>query len=471
MLARVKKDWAEQLSAEAKPLYTAAKTPKVPPKGPPAKLEIDGPAIETNHKAALELLEKANQLLPRPETAAAITEVRNRLASYYFKLGQKKLALPKGAGVAQALLYLQRASSYDSQLAGLTEAEEKAREGFQRKSSIGINIAFTDKSARRACGHVAAEIEGLVGSDVTNARLPGAQVVEREEFERLKTEQRLTQEHSQRGITLDVQGATVQLLGDILTCESRRRETPSRMPSQYISGYRENPEYYRLVRLRDQYNAQAEAIDREDDRYKACEETEKRQGIYGNCRQIRDQYRAKYNEVTSQLQNVVAVLAETQSQFPIITSYTYTRKNIGVEARLKVGFRVVDSLSAVRREQELLSEEDTKQDLEIQGAMPQDTGNVTDRFANLPSEEELLAQQVTKIHRKLKDATLTFLRSLPEKYLERARQAKDRGGMDEAAENYILFLATTPQKSGRAFQEAEQFLQRERNLVFRPDAR
>ena len=443
--------WADQLAYEAKPLYAAVKV-------------VADAVTESRHRNALELLEKANKLAPRAETERAIGEVRRRLASYYFQQGQKKLGLARGAGMAQASLYLSGAESFDNQLPGLAEALDKAREGFRRKSSIGVNVAFSDKSLRKACGQIAAEIEGSVGAEVTNARLPNAQVVEREEFERLAKEKDIS------GLAMNVQGATVQVLGDIVVCEAKARQTTNSVPSRYISGYRQNDEYFRLAQLRDQYARQAEAVDRQDDAYKNCAEQEQKAGVYGRCRQFRDQSRVEFNRLNSLEADAERMLQNMPQQFPILSSYSYMRRNITVDVRLKVGYRIVDSLSGVRREQEQLSEEDTKSGVEISGTMPQDVSNARDQQPNVPGEEELLEQLVGKLRKKIADAAIAFLRTVPGKYLERARQARDRKALDEAVENYILFLATTPQRSGRDFQEAEQFVLRERNLVYRAEA-
>ncbi len=453
--AAVKIQWADRLFKQAAPLYVIPR--------------IDSEGAEEKHLKALTYLEQANSLIPRPETEKAVREIRRRLAAYYFQLGQKKMALPRGAAVGQARLYLLRAESYDNELRGLLETLERAREAFRNKSSVGVNVAFTDKSMHKLCSHIAGEIEGFIGQELTQAGLPNVQVVEREEFEKLKKEEAITQTHSETELMLNVQGAAVQVLGDILVCDVKTQQRASSAPSQYISGYRENPEYYRLVQLRDQSSNQAQAIDQQDDAYKACAEQERRANVYGQCRAVRDQYKREYDRLRNLEYQASTALQNTPAQFPIITAYSYARRDITVQGGAKVGYRIVDSLSSVRRQQEQLTAEDARSGVEIRGTMANDTKSVTDREANVPSEDELLEQLVGSLRKKIADATVAFLRNFGEKYLERAHLARDRGALDDAVENYILFLATTPQKGGPDCQEAEQFLRAKRNLVFRPE--
>jgi hypothetical protein len=453
--AAVKIQWADRLVKQAAPFYMMPR--------------IDSDGAEQKHLKALAYLEQANSLIPRPETEKAAREIRRRLAARYFQLGQKKLALARGTAVGQARLYLLRAESYDNELPGLAEALERAREAFHNKSSVGVNIALTDKSLSKECSHIAGEIEGYIGQEITQAGLRNVQVVEREEFERLKKEQAITQTHSETELTLNVQGASVQVLGDILVCEVKALQRTSGLPSQYISGYRENPEYYRLVQERDRYSSQAQAIDQQDDAYKACAEQERRANVYGQCRYARDQYKREYDRLRNLEYQANSVLQNTPAQFPIITAYSYTRRDITVQGRIKVGYRIVDSLSSIRRQQEQLTAEDTKSGTEIRGAMANDTKGITDREANVPSEDEMRDQLVRSLQKKIAEAIVAFLRNFGEKYIERARQARDRGALDDAIENYILFLATTAEKGGPNCQEAEGFLSEKRNLVYRPE--
>ncbi len=199
----------------------------------------------------------------------------------------------------------------------------------------------------------------------------------------------------------------------------------------------------------------------------ACADQEKRQGVVGNCRATRDQLKNQAGNVLSRKFDVERDLQRTPQQLAIYASYRYTRRDVTMEGRMKGGYRIVDSLSAVRMEQKQVNEQDTRRDYEIADTQPQDTSGIKERAVNLPSEDQLSDQLVRQASAKIATEAVNFLRSFPGLYLERARKARDRGAMDEAVENYILFLSTTAQKGTSDCQEAELFLRDKRNLIYR----
>jgi len=283
--------------------------------------------------------------------------------------------------------------------------------------------------------------------------------------------------HSERATPLNLQSARVQVLGDILLCEAKQRQNATYPTSQYISGYRDNPEWFRLNNLRTDYANRAAYLDEQQRSYEACAANERRiehqtgrsTKVPGSCRMTQDQLRQQLSAVRYELSNIDGALSRTPQNFAIVTPYRYTRRDVSVEGRIKVGFRIVDSLSSVRREQEFVTAEDAARDYEISGAQPQDTQRVADRMANVASEEEIIERLVSGAQKKVAAAAVSFLRSLPDKYFERARIARERGSTDDAVENYILFLATSRQKGGAQRTEAENYLLEARNLVYKPD--
>ncbi len=440
LLEQVSARWADQLLVEARPLYAPLRP-------------VDGPASERKYVQALQRLEQARELSNRSFTESLVAQVRKRLGMYYFNLGKKKRALPGGAGAGQGYLYLQRADGYDASLPGLNSELERAREDFRARSSVGVNVFIQDRSPAGQCGHIAGDIEGSIGAAITNARLANVQVLER-----LSPEEQL-----------NLPGAAVQVLGDIQVCEAKVRQTDRSIPSRYISGYRENPEFYRLSQLEEMYTAQMNAIDVEDDQYKACEDQERRQGVYGNCTAIRERYRAAYNQARNNLYNVQSALGRTPQQFPEYVQYRYTQRNLNLDGRLRLGYRIVDSLSTARREQQQISEEAHHSGTEIADTMPEDTSGAKDRQANLPSEDAILEEMVGTARTRIVGEVLAFLKSLPQRYLDRARQQESRGALDAAAENYILYLATSGATNSPDKEAARRFLEEKRNLVYRAE--
>jgi hypothetical protein len=457
LLSKVNGEWAQTVHAKAKPVFT------------PPKASLDR-ATEQKYVAALEQMETVAALNPRPGLPVLekdIHDLRRRLAVHSLKTGQAKLQqLPKGSSSGQALLYLKRGHAYDPSVAGLPEAVSAASTAFQQKRTIAVAVATLDKTPRRACGHIAEELSGAIGSAISGANLPGVELVERDRLAELLRE---PETGGVAGSPGGPRRTTAKVLSDIITCESKLRETAVRVPSQYISGYRENPEYGRLLNLKGQYEARIQELDRMDDPYRDCAEQEKKQGIHGQCREFRDKVSRESSRVSSLLSDVTSALENAPQQFPIYTRYTYGKRTLALDVRFKLSYRFADSITGVIREQQLLGGESSLSDLEIEGAMDTDTSGVRNKGRSILSEEEALNQQVQKARAGLEQAVLSHLRSLPDGYLQRARKASERNAVDEAVENYILYLGTVASPSVAERNEAQDYLKKQRDLRFSAD--
>jgi hypothetical protein len=183
------------------------------------------------------------------------------------------------------------------------------------------------------------------------------------------------------------------------------------------------------------------------------------------CRAQRDALGVQIAMANIELIGLQASLNRTPAQFPVESPYRFTRTELEVSAVLRGGFRFVDSVSSVRREQYRITEEDGRKDTEVSNTMPGDLLGNSDKYPNLPAPEELFDGLLAKAGKQVAEKTVDFLRHFDDTYLERARKAARERATDDAVENYVLFLATSSVSRQAERREAMEFLERERHLT------
>lgn len=488
LLDQVRTKWADKLFADAQPLYLAAAAPAPAPPAaragarapapaqPPAPRlrSLDSPAVEADLVKALGLLEKAHELVPSDKTETPIGQIRDNLGKYYLDLGTKKLNEPRGTGVGQAFLYLDRARGHQPNLAGVVEAREQARVALRRKASVGVNIVFQDRTTRKNADAFAQQVAASVGSAIIDAKLPGVELVDREAFDQLTQEVALTQKFSaEGGIAMNVRGAGVKVLGDILAYDVRKTDQTLSKPSRFISGYRENPESSRLMAMKLDLEQKANYEDGRANQLEACvrreQEANRQAGreIYpkvpGSCRYEQQAAQDRSSNYSSQQNDVERALQNTPAQLPIPGTYTYSERQVKGDADIRAVYRFTETVTSVISQQKTFQQREPFSATEVFNVQAADTNGIRERHDPIPDDLELLDNLGKKMWEQVAQDAIAYLRGFARAYLTKARSARDRGAIDEATEYYILFAYTASNQTGNEYQEAVDFLEK-RNL-------
>jgi hypothetical protein len=127
----------------------------------------------------------------------------------------------------------------------------------------------------------------------------------------------------------------------------------------------------------------------------------------------------------------------------VIEPYHYTRKTIDLNASIRVGLRVTDRAGDVLGEPVDVHKSNHKTAVVMQDVKPEDTEGITNQGVE-PNEAQYLADLEVEVRDQIIAAVRAKAVDLPSKFLQEARNHAQRGDLDGAAEQYILYLNSTP---------------------------
>jgi hypothetical protein len=165
-----------------------------------------------------------------------------------------------------------------------------------------------------------------------------------------------------------------------------------------------------------------------------------------------DELRHKF-ETTDQ--NRVEAIAEP---------YHYAKKTIDLRASIELTFRVNDRSGNIIGQPIEVHKSNDKSTLVLQDVKPEDTEGITNKGVE-PDEAQFLTDLEIEARNVMVKAVREQASELPVKVLQEARTHAQRGDPDGAAEQYIMYLNSTPETSTPERDESAKFLQDRFNLA------
>jgi len=451
LLTKVKDGRAQQLYEQARRLYAPAPSSPQPKRAgtqpfrpaPTPPVVINTSVAEKDLRMAVRMLEEAASLAPNhPQVQPDLQLVRRRLSDYSESLARKAEAKPRGTGLASSYLYLRRALADDPSRSDLEERLHQAREAFEKKATMSVAVRIRSKVRTDDASGFADQLEAAISSSLVNARLPGISVVERDAISAIQSEQEILKLLSQDPSTPNLQRAVGLVVADVIV--HRLRSTNQTFPrrSRWLVSESVNPVWQDYENKSDYY----------DSLWDSCRKQA------GNDNPTCQGYRSQKEYWARMRGSVAQSLRDEQD-------YSYQERQVSLEAALKISYRLVNSLTGVREAEQYIEDGDRAGGTEIAGAMQNDLRGIQNQHLNVPDEHQFLQSIQQRIQNQLVQKTLDYCRALPARYYERAEAAASTN-LDEALENYALFLFSTPAKDGREAGKANVFLQDKFNLTF-----
>jgi hypothetical protein len=449
LLNKAKDGRAQQLYEQARRLYAPApstpqsKRPPSPRPGPPAPPVIPPSVPEKDLRTGARMLEEAAGLAPgHPQAQLDLQLVRRRLSDVSESLAKRAAAKPKGGGLASSYLYLRRALVDDPGRSDLEDRLHQARDAFEKKATMSVAVRIRSKVRTDDASGFADQLEAAISSALVNARLPGISVVERDAISAIQSEQEILKQLSLHPDTPNLQRAVGLVVADVIV--HRLRSTNQTIPrrSRWLASETVNPVW------QDYENKS----DYADSLWDSCRKQA------GNDNPTCQNYRSQ-KEYWARMRDGVAQFLRDERD------YSYQERQVNLEAALKISYRLVNSLTGIREADQYIEDGDRAGGTEITGAMENDLRGVRNQYLNVPEEHQFLQSIQQRVQNQLVQKTLEYCRSLPTKYYERAEAAVGTS-LDEALENYALFLFSTPAKDGPEARKASAFLQDKFTLAF-----
>ncbi|HZU44295.1 MAG TPA: hypothetical protein VE994_16580, partial [Terriglobales bacterium] len=127
----------------------------------------------------------------------------------------------------------------------------------------------------------------------------------------------------------------------------------------------------------------------------------------------------------------------------VVEPYHYTKKTIDVSASIQVALRVADRAGDLLGDPVDVHKTSHKTAIILQDVKPEDTEGNTNEGVE-PNERQYLADLEGEIRDMVVAAVRAKTAALPSTFLQDARNHAQRGDLDGAAEQYILYLNSTP---------------------------
>ena len=148
----------------------------------------------------------------------------------------------------------------------------------------------------------------------------------------------------------------------------------------------------------------------------------------------------------------------------IVAPYHYTKKTIDLSASIDLAFRIVDRSGNLIDQPIEVHKANHKTAIVLQDVKPEDTEGITNQSVE-PDEAQFLANLEIEARNVVVKAAREQASALPAKVLQQARTHAQHGDLDSAAEQYVIYLNSTPQAASPEREEATKFLLDRFNLT------
>jgi hypothetical protein len=147
----------------------------------------------------------------------------------------------------------------------------------------------------------------------------------------------------------------------------------------------------------------------------------------------------------------------------IIKPYSYTEKKLQLSSNVELRYRIIDSTGQTIETNEPIVRSHDETVTILENVKPEDTENVKVQ-GTVPDENEFLIDVENAARDALIKAARASVQQLPQKIFLTAQLKERDGDLDAAAENYILYLNSTPSGSSPQRIQAEIFLSQQFNI-------
>jgi hypothetical protein len=148
----------------------------------------------------------------------------------------------------------------------------------------------------------------------------------------------------------------------------------------------------------------------------------------------------------------------------IVEPYHYTKKIVDLSASIEVAFRINDRSGNVMGQPVDVYKSNHKTAVVLQDVKPEDTEGITNQGVE-PDVAQFLADLEIEARNAMVKAVRERASGLPATVLQEARTHAQHGDLDGAAEQYLMYLNSTPETSSPEHDEAAKFLHDRFNLA------
>lgn len=395
-------------------------------------LPIKGRADEDAVRQAYALLNRVSSLNGDPATTLKRDFLSSKISSYYLDEADQYLQKPSGSGAGIGCLYLKQAQRYAiTNVDAVKDQVAKYSALCRRRAGLSVGIVLRDQTSRAENPGFADQLADAIANGLESSGA-GVEVVRKP---------------SDAG---DAMQPNFMIVGELLDHRVVRSANVEAPQSKYRAATHEtkNPGW---VQTNNDYASAQQELATAQRALADAQSQHKKKDVIAAANDAVGQAQKHVDELRHQLETTDQNRVEA-----IVEPYHYTKKTIDLSASIQVALRVTDRAGDVIGDPVDIHKSNHKTAVVLQDVKPEDTEGITNQGVE-PNE----AQYLTDLEVEIRDLVVAAARAkaadLPSKFLQEARNHAQRGDLDGAAEQYILYLNSTPETAPDR-DEAAKFL-------------
>jgi hypothetical protein len=399
---------------------------------------IQGRADEIGVQQAYSYLQRACTLEPDNQNLKLRRDlVSQTLSDYYVARAKTYLDKPLGSGVGVAWVYLQEAQQYQPNRDDIRDERTKYSTIHNIRSTLSIKVVFRDQTSRRDSSGFADQLSDAIATGLETTALP-VRII--------------------RAADSTPIDPNFQLIGDVLEHRPVTKPSIESLDSEYLVGTRDipNEDWNRANR---EYEAANQDLQKAQRALEATRTHGKKKDI-ATAQQAVDDAQKKADTLGRKLDSIPKT-----KMIDVTKPYSYTKKTIDLSAVVELGFRITDASGSVVAANPSIKKEAEKQFMVLENVKPEDTKGVK-QLGTTPDENQFLGDVEIGARGDLIKEVKDKVQALPSKILAQARKRFMDGDTDGSAEEYILYLNSTPDTQTPERDEARKFLHDQFNMVW-----
>jgi len=403
---------------------------------------IQGRADEIGVQQAYTYLQRACTLEPDNQNLKLRRDLASQtLSDYYVARAKTYLDKPLGSGVGIAWLYLQQAQKYRPNRDDIRDERTKYSIIHNIRSTLSIKVVFRDQTSRRDSSGFADQLSDAIATGLETTALP-VRII--------------------RAADTTPIDPNFQLIGDVVEHRPVAKPSIESLDSEYLVGTRDipNEEWNKANR---EYETAKEVLQQAQKTLETANLHGKKKEITAAQQTVEDAQK-KADALGRQLDSVPKT-----KMFDIVKPYSYTKRTIDLSAIVELGFRITDSSGSVIASNPSIKKQTEKQFTVLENVKPEDTKGVKPS-GTLPDENQFLGDVEIEARSDLIKEVKEKVQTLPGKILAQARKRFVDGDTDGSAEEYILYLNSTPETQTPERDEAKKFLHDQFNMIWTDSA-
>jgi tetratricopeptide (TPR) repeat protein len=403
-----------------------------------AHVPIQGRTDEIFVQKAYNYLRAASTLRPDDQDLKLRLElISQTLSDYYVVQAKKYLDKPLGSGVGLAWMYLDEAQQYKSNRDDVRDERTKNTAIHNVRSTLSIKVTFRDQTSRRDSSGFADQLSDAIASGLEKTNLH-VRVI--------------------RAADATPVEPNFTLIGDVL----ERRLLPTvkvdSITSEYTAGEHEVPNEEWNKANRDYEDANLD-LQKQQQLLEGAQARGKKKEISAASEAV-DAAKKKVEESHRKLDSIPKTIF-----VDVPKPYTYTRRTTDLNAGVEIEFRINDANGAIIANNASVKKTNEKQFVVLENVKPEDTKGIKQSDAPPDEAQFLIDVEIAARVALIQDVT-DKVEALPGIILARARKHIMEGDNDGTAEDFILYLNSTPDASTPEREEAKKFLRDQFNMIW-----